>query len=151
MSPQMFRDKYIWCEPVDNILKAYKEFFKAIYDKIASSKDPSKPVSMDMEDLEKLFVEVEDLFTEGGLAQRDLSLFFSQSMMTQVNEIDSDRHLSMTFIEFLEAVVRAIYKSSPAPIIRPETPKVKDDSNSGSDSEIPDEVAKPMTIEERKA
>ena len=82
MDPQEFRNKYIWCEPVDNILKAYKEFFRAIYDRMASSKEPGKPVSMDMEDLEKLFVEVEDLFTEGGLAHRDLSLFFSQSMLS---------------------------------------------------------------------
>ena len=123
MDPQEFRNKYIWCEPVDNILKAYKEFFRAIYDRMASSKEPGKPVSMDMEDLEKLFVEVEDLFTEGGLAHRDLSLFFSQSMLSQVDEIHSDRHLSMTYIEFLEAVVRAIHKSSPAPITKIETPQ----------------------------
>jgi hypothetical protein len=36
-------------------------------------------------------------------------------MVTQVNEIDNDRHISMSYIEFVEAIVRAIYKASPAP------------------------------------
>ena len=32
-------------------------------------------------------------------------------MMTQVDEIDKDRHLSMTFVEFLEAIVRVAEKT----------------------------------------
>ena len=31
--------------------------------------------------------------------------------MTQVDEIDKDRHLSMTFVEFLEAIVRVAEKT----------------------------------------
>lgn len=32
-------------------------------------------------------------------------------MMTQVDEIDKDRHINMTFVEFLEAVVRVADKT----------------------------------------
>ncbi len=35
-----------------------------------------------------------------------LPLQFSLSMMTQVDEIDSDRHMNMTFCEFMEGLVR---------------------------------------------
>ena len=28
------------------------------------------------------------------------------SMMTQIDEIESDKHLNMTFVEFIEALVR---------------------------------------------
>ena len=31
-------------------------------------------------------------------------------MMTQVDEIEKDRHINMTFVEFLEAVVRVAEK-----------------------------------------
>ena len=71
-----WRQDNIWCEPVDNILKAHKDFFKALYDKCGSVKLPGKPAYVDVEDLEKMIIEIEDLFSEGGLSQRDVSLFF---------------------------------------------------------------------------
>ena len=104
----------IWCEPVDNILKAYKDFFKALYDKCGSIKLPGKPAYVDVEDLEKMFIDIEDLFSEGCLAQRDISLGFLQAMITQIDEINNDRHVHMTFPEFLEAIVRIVDKASPA-------------------------------------
>ena len=110
-----WRINNLWVEPVDNVLKAYRDFFKDVYARYSEVKQPGKPLCMDMEDFMNLFIQVEDLFTEGGLAQRDLSLFFFQSMVTQVDEIGNDRHLSMNFSEFLEAITRAIDKASPPP------------------------------------
>jgi hypothetical protein len=39
--------------------------------------------------------------------QRDASVCFSLAMMTQVNDIDYERHIQGQFIEFLEAFCRA--------------------------------------------
>ena len=39
--------------------------------------------------------------------ERDASLSFCLSMMTQIDELNSDRHLKMTFVEFLETVARS--------------------------------------------
>jgi hypothetical protein len=50
------------------------------------------------------------------LAQRDLGLVYYQAMMLQVDEINQDRHMRMTFIEFLEAFARACDKASHSPI-----------------------------------
>ena len=35
---------------------------------------------------------------------------FNLAMMTQVDEIDKDRHINMVFVEFIEAVVRVAEK-----------------------------------------
>jgi hypothetical protein len=37
---------------------------------------------------------------------KQLPGFYAVSMMTQVDEIDSDRHMNMTFAEFIEAFAR---------------------------------------------
>ena len=47
---------------------------------------------MDIDDFEKLVNFSEGLISEGTLSQRDLSLFFFQSIRSQVNEIDYDKH-----------------------------------------------------------
>ena len=35
---------------------------------------------------------------------------YNLSMMTQVEEIENSRHLNMTFVEFIEAIVRVAEK-----------------------------------------
>ena len=40
------------------------------------------------------------------LTERDVLVAYSQAMMTQIDEINSDRHMKMQMLEFLEAVAR---------------------------------------------
>jgi hypothetical protein len=52
------------------------------------------------------------LFSESALItevfpERDAIGSFAQSMMTQADELESDRHMKMQFVEFLEALARA--------------------------------------------
>lgn len=42
--------------------------------------------------------------------QREISPIFNCSMMTQKDELDSDRHINMTLIEFIEALGRLAFK-----------------------------------------
>ena len=51
------------------------------------------------------------LFTE-----REAVVTFAQSMMTQIDELDQDRHMKMQMVEFLEAISRAADILSLAPI-----------------------------------
>lgn len=46
---------------------------------------------------------------------REIPISFNLSMRLQINEIDSDRHNNMSFIEFIEAYCRIIDKYSPIP------------------------------------
>jgi len=40
-------------------------------------------------------------------ATREIDICYSQSMMTQVDELYKSRHMEMSFVEFLEAICRA--------------------------------------------
>jgi hypothetical protein len=52
-----------------------------------------------------------EMFLDSGIfnenfGYKQLPVQFSTSMMTQVDELDSERHMNMTFAEFCEAFVR---------------------------------------------
>ena len=48
-------------------------------------------------------------------AERDAMAAFAQSMMTQLDEFDQDRHMKMQKVEFYEAVARSAEGLSLAP------------------------------------
>ena len=50
------------------------------------------------------------LFDIPSFIERECNISFNLSMMTQVDELDSDRIFQMSFIEFLEAVARIAEK-----------------------------------------
>ena len=51
------------------------------------------------------------------LVQREIGVCFNQSMMSYVDELSQDKHLRMTFVEFLEAMARAADQASFPPQI----------------------------------
>lgn len=62
---------------------------------------------------------------------RDNPLIFNQSINLQVNEIYTDKHITMFLPEFLEALCRAVDKASPIPPgdNKDEWPMEKKDNN----------------------
>lgn len=48
--------------------------------------------------------------------EKDIPLSFNLSMMTQVDEWNSDRYLQMNFYEFMEAIARIAEKRSMTPL-----------------------------------
>jgi hypothetical protein len=53
---------------------------------------------------------INDEFTE-----REAILAFAEAMMTQVDELDNDRHMKMQLVEYFEALGRAAEETSLAP------------------------------------
>ena len=101
----IWRKKYLWVEEVDYVLKvgipALKDLYKKFSGKLAL---PGAPKYMSCLEFEDLIVNSNCLNEKFGSKQ--LCIMFNLSMMTQVEEIENERHLNMTFIEFIEAVVR---------------------------------------------
>lgn len=64
------------------------------------------------EDLWKTF----NLYEDNILVDRDINVSFTMAMMTQIDELNNDRHIQMNFVEFLEAFSRIAEKFSPIPI-----------------------------------
>jgi hypothetical protein len=61
----------------------------------------------------KIFQEahlINDTFCE-----RDVNIAFYHSMMTQIDEVNSERHMRMAFVEFLEGLARCAHVLSLAP------------------------------------
>ena len=61
--------------------------------------------------------EFENMVLTAGLVNdlhttRDSAVAFNLAMLTQVNELELERHLQASFIEFLEAICRVIDKAS---------------------------------------
>lgn len=118
---QDFRWNRYWNEAVDNLYKSHMKLLQEIYDKHSGSfKKPGEENYMAPSEFEAIWLKsglLNDRF-----ANRDINVCFNLAMQTRVDEINSDRHLKMSFIEFLEGVARAAnYLSYP-----PATQETKD-------------------------
>ena len=64
---------------------------------------------MSLSEFSEMIVDSQVLSDNFGAKQ--IASQFNLAMMTQVDEIDKDKHINMTFVEFLEAVVRVAEKT----------------------------------------
>ncbi len=92
-------------------MKAFKPLLTFIYERYGGThKKPGEKTFMTVDEFENFINETK--LCNDLLFQRDICVCFNLSMMTQVNEITKNRHLRATFLEFLEALARAVDKAS---------------------------------------
>ncbi|CAD8184428.1 unnamed protein product [Paramecium pentaurelia] len=103
---QTFRDSRYWNEQCDLCMKHYKTILDSVYIRYSVKKvKPGQKPFMSLQELQ-------DMCSHIGLNQLDTygpntSLFaFNKAMMTQIDEVNSDRIFQMSFVEFLEAFAR---------------------------------------------
>jgi hypothetical protein len=97
-------DRYI-NEPCDLVLKSHRLLLKNIYGRYSVRKvKPGQKPFMCLSEFESIVMS-SDLINES-FTVREICLAFNLAMMTQVQELDVDRHYQMTFVEFLEAFSR---------------------------------------------
>ena len=65
---------------------------------------PGDQLFMTTDEFEQLFAD-SNLINDN-LYSRDIAVHFNMAMLTQVDELNKDRHLRMTYKEFLEAFAR---------------------------------------------
>lgn len=112
---QTFRDEKYWCEDTDDVMKRHKSILEQVYAKYSNKKvRPGDKKFMCLEELIDLCKHA-NLFDEN-FVERDACLAFNWAMMTQMDEINSERIFKMSFVEFLEAVGRIAHKLSPLKI-----------------------------------
>jgi hypothetical protein len=108
-------DRYVK-EEVDEVFKAYLIILRYLYN--SNSARHVKPGQKPFMSL----AEFQDICTAAGLINerfttREIDIAFNLAMMTHVNELDSDHHFQMTFVEFLEALARVAEMSAhPEPV-----------------------------------
>ncbi|CAG9317234.1 unnamed protein product [Blepharisma stoltei] len=100
-------EKYV-CEDVDLVLKAYKPILDAVYKRYSGKKAlPGQKPFMSLEEFRALCNDAN--LQSSTFAAREVDVCYSQSMMTQIDDLYQKRHLEMSFIEYIEAVSRAAY------------------------------------------
>ncbi|KAL4496016.1 hypothetical protein ABPG72_015438 [Tetrahymena utriculariae] len=117
--PQAWRDKKYWIEECDIVIQNNLEMIQGLWNKWANSKKSEKrgfQTSQTMSineftDMVKSYNLLDEFLTE-----RDILLAFNLAMMTQVDELNNDRFIQMTFVEFLEAIARLADKKSMLPL-----------------------------------
>ncbi len=97
-------DKF-WNEDCDIILKRYIPIIKELYKKYSGRYAlPGRPKYVSMDEFIQMVTDgqvVDDKF-----GSREIGILYNQSMFTQVDEIDDDRHTKMGLDEFMDAIGR---------------------------------------------
>jgi len=104
-----WRIERYWVEESDKVIKENMQTLEDIYNQFASPNSPGEPKVMRHN---KLI----DLITESGVIDdsfgaKEIGVIYNLSMMTQVDEIHSTRHMDMRFIEFVESIARVADKA----------------------------------------
>ena len=108
---QKWRDDRYWNEECDDVLKYYRPVLENIYTQYSKKKvKPGQKKFMSLEELSAICKKA-DVYDEF-FVERDSNLAFNLAMMTQFDELGSDRIFQMSFVEFLEAVGRMADKAS---------------------------------------
>ena len=111
---QKWRVERYWNEEVDAVIKSFMPVFRGAYKKYSGMK--TLPGQRKFMCLEEFYRIVNDMgLLNDNCGERDATLFYSLAMMTQVDELESDRIYQMQFVEFLEAFSRIADKFSAAP------------------------------------
>jgi len=121
---QNYRDKYLWKERPDMTLKKYKPIMDAFFAKYSGAKaKPGQKAFMSLDEFKSLADEGGLLESDSKLAERDISVCYASSMMTQIDELNKGRIMEMSFVEFLEGFARLADKAAIIPISVPEEQK----------------------------
>lgn len=112
---QKWRNDRYWKEECDDVLKYYRPVLENVYNQFSKKKvKPGQKKFMSLEELSTICKKA-DVYDEF-FVERDSNLAYNLSMMTQFDELNSDRIFQMSFVEFLEAIARMAEKAS-KPII----------------------------------
>ena len=106
-SSQKWRLEKYWIEEVDWVLKAHKPLLLALFSRYSGKNTlPGRKAFMSLEEFRMLCNDA--LLVGEKFATREIDVCYCESMMTQVDEIYSKRHLEMNFVEMIEALSRAV-------------------------------------------
>jgi len=104
-----WRKRVCWVEEVDLAFKRSLSVLRIVYNRwIGRFNEVGKPKFMSLAEFTDCISEINIFNEDFGVKQ--LAAAFNLSMMTQVEEIESERHINMNFVEFLEALVRVAEK-----------------------------------------
>jgi len=107
-----FRLQRLWNPFNDFIYQANLNIMKSVYHKYCDHTNALKNrKNWDQADYDKFLRDVGVVNVY--ITEREPLLFFNLAMMTQIDELSSNRHLRMTFVEFLDVFARIADRLTP--------------------------------------
>ena len=101
-----WRKEQLWNEECDRVYKANWSFLVKLYEEYSaeSRRRPGGKKFVSLDELHKFCSEAKLL--DQFVTDRDPSVIYNLSMMTVINELESDRGMQMSMVEFIEAIGR---------------------------------------------
>jgi hypothetical protein len=90
---------------MDNLVKKHINVLKDIYRKFSGREImPNEEPNMSMQEF--IDMVTQSKVVDDSFGAREIGVVFNVSMMTQMDEINKERHTRMNFVEFVEALCR---------------------------------------------
>jgi len=105
-----WRKEFCWVQEVDEAFQDHLDEVHALFDKFSGKySKPGKNPFMSLDEFSTLITNSSIL--EGkSIGSGEVGSLFNVAMMTQVKELDNERHMEMGFLEFVEAICRVAFK-----------------------------------------
>ena len=105
-----WRAEKLWTQTNDMLIKENFKSIKRLYDLYSGKYSlPGKQKFMSLDEFNDL-INSSNIMKNSNVGPGDVGASFNVSMMTQVNELENERHMQMTFVEFVEALFRILSK-----------------------------------------
>lgn len=110
-----WRLAHLWCQEVDEAFQEHLEEINTLF-KLNSGKysKPGKAKFMSLDEFYQMITN-SGILESKSLGSGEVGSLFNISMMTQVKELESERHMEMNFLEFVEAICRVAFKLNDFP------------------------------------
>lgn len=99
-----WRIEKLWTKENDEVLKSYYKYIKRLFATYSGKyTKPGMPKWTSMDEFLNMITNT-NILKNGSIGTSELGSIFNISMMTQINELDYERHQQMSLIEFIEAI-----------------------------------------------
>ena len=125
MDSRTWRLTHLWTEEWDTIFKRYHSTLFKIFSKyIGKYALPGAPHYMSIHEFIELVGQANVVNDDFG--QREIGSIFNLAMMTRVDELAQEKHMNMSYVEFLEAIGRISQRLKLPSLIDEDTGNIKD-------------------------
>ena len=101
-----WRIEKLWTKANDELIKANFKNIKRLYDMYSGKYSlPGKQKFMSIDEFMEMISNT-NILKLWGVGPADVGSWFNISIMTQINELENERHIQMAFQEFIEAMFR---------------------------------------------
>lgn len=112
---QVWRKTRYWNEEVDNLYKSHLPIWEHLFNSFGGrNKKPGERHYIMVDEFDTMW-QYSGLVNDD-FGARDAFTFFNAAMMTQIDELESDKHVKASFVEFLEMIGRCAEKIAFPPI-----------------------------------